>query len=168
MKVRKIPKKYESFIVEMEKLFDVQRPQMSLLELESKREFELMTGDSYNKKLLGYYIANFIVMWSAKYYQQLGLTHKKISEVMKHEIVHLFFRKKFGTNKPKWLNEALAIHLSGAKPKKEVPMNLQISDLITLHSNDSWKVENMNLSYRKSYEMVKRILQNDLNGGKQK
>ncbi len=45
-------------------------------------------------------------------------------KVLVHELVHIFYTKKFRNDKPLWFNEGLACYLAGQK-KKDVPITLK-------------------------------------------
>ncbi|HIH31248.1 TPA: hypothetical protein HA235_00925 [Candidatus Woesearchaeota archaeon] len=72
-------------------------------------------------------------------------------KVIIHEMVHLFYFKKFKTSQPKWFFEGLACYLADQKKKES---EIELKDLIKYFPDDINDTE----IYNKGYNIIKKLL----------
>jgi len=112
-------------IKEFEEYFGVKlNQQLCLIFLNSRQQFDDIMGRKTLPFETGYSSENLIFMMSEDVYEKES--NKKFNPdydllTLRHEVCHKYFRKLAWTSRPVWLNEGMAIYLSGQfKFKKKV------------------------------------------------
>jgi len=81
-----------------------------------------------------------------------GRSYEEWFKVIVHEMVHLYYYKKFQTAQPRWFFEGLACYLANQKKKDS---KIELKDLIRFFSEDNTNTE----VYTKGYNIIKKILE---------
>lgn len=109
MFIKKTKAEFENFFK-----FTVKEPPIFLLN--SRHDMDIVWGKKTKEWFAGAVKNRNIYIFNPGIFSQVS-SHKKDDfwQILKHEYCHVFFLQIANTNRPLWLNEGLACHLSGKK-----------------------------------------------------
>jgi hypothetical protein len=123
-----IEKAYKDGMKEFNKFFGINwiynTPNICVLN--NRKEIDLFQYKS-SKWVIGFASGNAVYILDNKNMEKESEhkkhSKKKYSELVKHEICHLFYKivSKMDNNKPRWLFEGVSIYLSGQLESKKIP-----------------------------------------------
>ena len=95
--------------------------------VDSHKQFEQIISKPMPNWLTGYNVYNLIFIlhpdkWQTESNHQYS--PDKFKATLKHEICHIYFKKITGSSQPIWLNEGLALYLSGQLKFRKDPGKL--------------------------------------------
>lgn len=107
-------------VLEYEKYFGIKLQQkLCLIFLNSRQQFDDITGRKTEPFETGYSASNLIFMMAEDVYEQQSnkkFDQKKYLLSLRHEVCHKYFQQLARKSQPIWLNEGVAIYLSGQLP----------------------------------------------------
>jgi hypothetical protein len=137
------------FKIQLEKFFDIKIGDIFVC-ICNPEEFKPFKTNEWS---VGAYVSQnrtvFVLEESSSNY-----SHDEWLKIIKHEMVHIFYSCKFGSDMPKWFNEGLACYLSGQQVQEA---DFSIGDLL-INSR-----ENTKDIYKVGYSAVKILLKGKQN-----
>jgi hypothetical protein len=107
----------DTAVEEFEKYFDIKLPlKLCLIFLNSRQQFDDIIGRETKPFETGYSTFNLIFMMAEDVYEQQSNKKFNLQKnllTLRHEVCHKYYQKLAWTTQPVWLNEGLAIYLSG-------------------------------------------------------
>lgn len=103
------------------------QPRPCLILVDSHKQFEQIISKPIPNWLTGYNVYNLVFVlhpdkWQTESNHQYS--PDKFKATLKHEICHIYFKKITGSSQPIWLNEGLALYLSGQLKFRKDPGKL--------------------------------------------
>ena len=128
----------------------------TIIFLKSRKEFDDICGRKTESWVTGYNIQNIIYIMEESVYEKES-SKKFIKELypltVKHELCHIFYHQLAWKTKPVWLNEGLAIFLSGQTKHRDVP--IKFSEFLSFYEKNA--IDN-NTVYRESGFVVEKLI----------
>lgn len=153
----------ESAVPDLEEKLGVALPYLPRVFLaSSQEEFDRVTGGSLPTWSQGVSFPKMgtIVLKSPSFSHDIETCHRTAV----HELVHLMIARKSGVNVPRWLNEGLALMLSGEGPGKPLmPLSRALWSgrlllLMSVERVDSYSHSQAELAYLQSYHATEFLL----------
>lgn len=150
---------FEKFTKKMEDIFGIKTPNVNIKEVKTRDEFNSKTGVTHSEKWICARATHdrIIIFSKDKFKKETGHNEESWLNVLKHEMVHMFYNKANQGTLPIWLNEGLACVLSGQNFKET---KFTIKDILILNTREGFMYDKN--AYSKAYTMVKKLLKEEV------